>query len=136
MINKKYPALLFFLLLFSACSLAGCKGSTNTIEAYLISPEQYSDKADLEGAVPPDQYESGKDIYANIYFIESPKGMEYTARWTQNDNKLKIETKKMETDKQGMMIFTLEADNVNTGTILFEVLYDEEVLLSKELPVK
>lgn len=133
---KKYAALMSAMLILFAFALTGCGGSTNTIETCVISHEQYSDKTELESASQPDSFEAGEDIYANVYFIESPLGMEYSARWTAGGTEVKAETKEMETDKQGMIVFTLEAENVETGIIVFEVLYGDDILLSKELSVQ
>jgi hypothetical protein len=133
---KKYVALLSTMLILFAFIMTGCEGSMNTIQTCVISHEQYSNKTELESAKQPDRFEAGKDIYANVYFIESPLGMEYTARWTMKGSEIKMEKKEMKTDKQGLIIFTLEAENVDTGTLVFEVLYGNNKLLSKELSVQ
>jgi hypothetical protein len=62
--------------------------------------------------------------------------MEYIGRWSIDGNEVKTETKEMITDKSGIIIFTLEADNVTVGTVLFEILHGDDVLYTKELSVQ
>lgn len=133
---KKYAVSFSAMLILFAFVMTGCGGSANTIETCVISHEQYSDKAELESASQPDNFNAGQDIYASVYFVESPLGMEYSARWTVDGVEIKTETKEMETDKQGLIVFLLEAENVEAGTIVFEVLYGDDILLSKELTVQ
>lgn len=38
-------------------------------------------------------------------------------------------------DKCGAIVFVLEADSVTVGTLKFEVVYNDDVLCSKELNV-
>ncbi len=131
---KKYTVLLSAVLILLAVTLTACGGSTNTIETCVVSHEQYNDKAALESASQPASFMA--EIFASIYFIESPLGMEYTARWTTDGNEIKTETKAMESDKHGMIVFALEPENVESGTIVFEVLYGDDILLSKELQIQ
>jgi hypothetical protein len=62
--------------------------------------------------------------------------MEYTARWTVDGSEIKSETKAMETDKQGMIVFALETENVETGAVVCEILHGDDILLSRELSVQ
>lgn len=132
----KTASLLFVVLMLLATSLTGCGGSTNTVEICVLSNEQYTDKADLESAAQPEDFEVGQDIYASVRFIESPLGMEYTGKWYIDDVEVKTETKEMITDKSGIIIFTLEADKVTAGTVRFEILHGDDILFSKELSVQ
>lgn len=130
----KNIALLFVVITIFAFTLTGC-GNSNTVSNYIISDKQYTEKADLESSAQPEQLTAGKDVYASVYFIESPKGMEYTAKWFIDGNEVKTDTQKMPTDKRGIIVFSLEGDKATAGTLKFEVSYDGDVLISKELTV-
>jgi len=132
----KTTVLLFVMFSLLIITLTGCGSSTNTVETCVLSNEQYTDKADLESAAQPEDFEAGQDIYASVRFIESPLGMEYTGKWYMDDTEVKTETKEMITDKSGIIIFTLEADKVTAGTVRFEILHGDDVLFSKELSVQ
>lgn len=135
---KKYVLLLSAMLTLFIATFTGCSSiaATNTVETCVISHEQYSKKSDLESAVQPDHFEANQNIYASVYFIESPLGMEYVARWTADGNEIKMEAKKMQSDRHGIIVFSLEAEYVKTGTILFEIVYGDDVLLTKEILVQ
>jgi len=62
--------------------------------------------------------------------------MEYTGKWYIDGNEVKIEVQEMPTDKNGIIIFSLEADKVTTGTVKFEIVYDDDILFTRELTVK
>jgi len=132
----KTTAFLFAVFSFLIISLTGCGGSTNTVETCVLSHEQYSEKDDLENASQPEYFEAGHDIFASVRFIESPLGMAYTGKWYIDGSEVKIEPKEMVTDKSGIIIFSLEADEVIAGMVRFEILYNDDVLFSKELAVQ
>jgi len=127
-------AFLFALITVFALALAGC-GESDTVSSYIVSDQKYTERSDLESAKQPEQLTAGKDVYASVYFIESPKGMEYTAKWSIDGNEVKTDIQKMLTDKRGMIVFSLEGDKVSAGTLKFEVIYDSDILVSKELTV-
>jgi len=133
---KKIENIAFLLVIITvfALALVGC-GEFDTISNYIVSDQQYTDRSDLESAKQPEQLTAGKDVYASVYFIESPKGMEYTAKWFIDGKEVKTDTQKMPTDKSGVIIFSLEGDKVSAGTLKFEVIYDSDILVSKELTV-
>lgn len=130
---KNITSLLVLITVF-ALALVGC-GESDTISNYIVSDQQYTEKADLESAAQPEQLTVGKDVYASVYFIESPKGMGYTAKWYIDGNEVKTDNQKMPTDKRGVIVFSLEGDKVIAGTLKFEVSYDGDILLSNELTV-
>jgi len=132
----KTVVLLFVVFSLLITSLAGCGGSTNTVETCVLSTEQYAEKTALESAVQPEYFETSQDIYASVHFIESPLGMEYTGKWYINGNEVKTETKEMTTDKSGIIIFSLEADKLTVGTVRFEIVYSDDILFTKELTVQ
>lgn len=134
--KTKKAALLFVVFSLLITSLTGCGGSTNTVETCILSNEQYNDKTELESAAQPEGFETGQVIYASVRFIESPLGMEYTGKWYIDNTEVMTETKEMITDKSGVIIFMLEADKVNAGTMRFEILHGDYVLFSKELSVQ
>lgn len=130
----KNAVLLLVIITFFTLMLAGCRES-NTVSNYIISDVQYTEKADLESAVHPEQLKAGKDVFASVYFIESPKGMEYTAKWYMDGNEVKTDNQKMPTDKHGIIVFLLEGDKTTAGTLKFEVSYGSDVLASREIIV-
>lgn len=126
-----------FLLVITtvfAFSLVSC-GKSNTVSSYIVSDQQYTERSDLESAKQPEQLTAGKDVYASVYIIESPKGMEYTAKWSINGNEVKTDTQKMLTDRSGLIVFSLEGNKVIAGTLKFEISYDGDILASKELVI-
>lgn len=130
----KNAELLLMIILAFTLTLTGC-GEANTVSQYVVSDKEYTEKTNLENAVQPEQLTAGKDVYASVYFIESPEGMEYSAKWFTNGNEIKTDTQKMPTDKHGIIVFSLEGDLVVAGTLKFEVSYGSDVLCSKELTV-
>ena len=127
--------LLGMAVLMITVSLAGC-GQTNTVEGLVVSNELFMEKDDIEGATQPEQVSVGEDVYACVYFIESPKGMEYTGKWYIDDEEVKSDPQETTTDMSGAIVYRLEADSVNEGILKFEVVYNNEILSSKELIVK
>ena len=113
---KRTKMFLLVTAILLAVFLSGC-GQKNTVEAFVVSTVQYTEKSDIESAAQPGQVEAGVDIYASVYFIESPEGMEFSLV------------------KCGAIVFVLEADSVTVGTLKFEVVYNDDVLCSKELNV-
>ena len=130
---KNIVILLLCVMVF-VLAFAGC-GESTTVSSYIISDKQYTEKDDLESAAQLEQLAAGSDVHASVYFIESPKGMEYTAKWYMDGNEVKADTQKMPTDKCGIIVFSLEADKVTAGTLKFEVSYDGNIISSKEITV-
>lgn len=131
---KRTKMFLLVTAILLAVFLSGC-GQKNTVEAFVVSTVQYTEKADIESAAQPGQVEAGVDIYASVYFIESPEGMEYTGKWYIDGTEIKSDPQKTTMDKCGAIVFVLEADSVTVGTLKFEVVYNDDVLCSKELNV-
>jgi hypothetical protein len=115
--------------------LAGCE-KNNTVQTCIISNEQYQEKDALEKAVQPESVIAGKEVYASIYFIESPKGMAYTMKWYIDGTEVKTEEKEMKEDKHGMIVFSLEADKVVGKTLKCELKYKEDILKTVELSIQ
>jgi len=128
-----YAFLLVLITIFTL-ALAGC-GEVNTVAGYIVADRPYSERSDLESAKQPEQLPAGKDVYASVYFIESPQGMEYTAKWSINGNTVKTETQKLLTDRKGMIVFSLEGNKVTAGTLKLEIRYGSDILASKELVI-
>jgi len=127
--NYAFPFVLItlFILVFVGC------GESNTVASFIVSERQYAERSSLESAKQPEQLTAGKTIYASVYFIESPKGMEYTAKWFIDGNEVKTDKQKMPTDRKGIIIFSLEEDKVTAGTLKFQISYNSYILASKEL---
>lgn len=124
----------FTLITIFALALTGC-GISNTVANCIISHQQYTERGDLEKAKQPEQLAAGKDIYACVYVIESPKGMEYKAKWSIDGNEVKTDTQKTVTDRKGVIVFMLEAEKAAAGTLKFEISYDGDILASRELVI-
>jgi len=133
---RRSNVFLFGVLILIASMLMSCFGNMNTVETCVLSNVPYNDKAGLERAKQLESLEASRNIYASVHFIESPLGMEYTTKWYVNGNEVKTETKAMATNRQGIIIYPLEADRVVAGKIRFEILYHTKVLFSKELSVQ
>jgi len=133
---KTYKNSVYLLVIITVftIAIAGCAGS-NTVSSFIVSDRQYTELTGLASAKQPEQLTAGKDIYACVYVIESPKGMEYTVKWFINGNEVKTDTQKQLTDRKGMIVFSLEGDKVAAGTLKFEISYDGDVLASRQLVI-
>jgi len=131
---KKNLVFLLVITMVFALALAGC-GESNTVSGCIVSDVKYTSRSELESAKQPEQLTAGKDIYASVYFIESPKGMEYTAKWFVNGNETKTDAKKMPTDRSGLIVFSLEGEKVAAGKIKLEISYEGNILTTRELLV-
>lgn len=129
----------FFIIIFTvvvmAAVLTGC-GQMNTVEGLIVTDEPFTEREDIEKAKQPEEVSAGKDIYGSVYFIESPKGMEYTGKWYVNGEEVKSDAKETTTDMCGSVVYKLEKDRVKEGTLKFEVIYKDQVISSRELTVK
>ncbi len=134
MMTKKFSVLLLFAVLLMAL-LSGC-GQLDTVESFVVASTPYDQNAAIENAAQPEKVSVNKAVYASVYFIESPKGMEYTAKWYLDDTVIKIDTQKTTTNMAGVIVYTLEADKVAAGTLKFEITYGDDILCSKELAVE
>ena len=134
---KKFNGLLLVLTICASLTfmLAGC-GESTPITGIVISNEQYTDQAAIDKATQPTELAKDKEVYASVNFIESPKGMRYTAKWLLNHEKIKIDEKEMATDKTGVIVFPLETDKLKEGTLKIQIIYKDNVLMEKEIVVK
>lgn len=133
-VTKKFSAFLLIAVLLTAL-MAGC-GQVNTVESFVVSNSPYEQKAAIEDATQPEKVSVNEAVYASVYFIESPKGMDYTAKWYLDDTEIKTDTQETTTDMAGVIVYSLEADKVTAGTLKFEITYDGDILCSKELIVE
>lgn len=134
MMTKKFSVLLLFAALLMAL-LSGC-GQLDTVESFVVANTPYEQKAAIEDATQPEKVSVNEAVYASVYFIESPKGMEYTAKWYLDDTEIKVDTQKTTTNMAGLIVYTLEADKIAAGTLKFEITYGDDILCSKELVVE
>lgn len=125
-----------FIAVLMIAVLTGCSGNDDTVQTCIISDVSYSSESELEAAEQPDTLTLNEPIYASIHFIESPKGSEYTVKWYLDNNEIKAETKATENDMQDVVVYVLEADQAQKGTLKVEVIYGEDILLSKELVIQ
>lgn len=64
------------------------------------------------------------DLYASIYFIASPQGVEYAARWLRDGQTVYEETQAITSDsRQQAMSFRLEGGLVLPGAYTLEISY-------------
>lgn len=118
----------------SMLTLVGCDSSP--ISNIIIANEQYSDEASLQEAKQPEALSKDSDVYASIYFIESPKGIKYTAVWSYNGEVIKTDEKGMTVNQHGIIVYPLEADKLKEGTLKLEIEYNDKILMQLESTVK
>lgn len=123
------------LVLICLVTLTAC-GESTPIETSVIANEKYTTKEDIENAKQPEELSVNGDVYASIYFIETPKGSKYTVTWYLDGTKMKKEEKEMTSDMQGSIIYTLPKECVKAGTLKLEISSHDSVLLEKEITVK
>ena len=132
---KKVTVLLITILMM-AVSLVGCGGNDDTIQTCIISNSSYSLQEELESANQEDALIVNEPVYASVYFVESPKGMEYTVKWYLDGTEIKSETKATEKDMQDIVVYELEAEQAAAGSLKLEVIYKDTILLTKELIIQ
>lgn len=116
--------------------LTGCGGENNTIMHLVIANQPYDEQTALEQADSLSSFSAQTPIYASVYFIESPKGMKYTAKWFLNDQEIKSEEKEMPTDKNGVIVYSLAADQVLTGNLKLQILFRDEILTEQLITIE
>ena len=62
--------------------------------------------------------------------------MEYTANWYLDGTEIKTDVQETTTDMAGVIVYSLEADQVAVGTLKFEITYNDDILCSLELIVE
>jgi hypothetical protein len=128
------------IVIFIACVILvaafASRTHINTVAGIAVANEQYYDQAAIESAVKPKELPKDKDVYASIYFIESPKGMKYRVKWFMDDEEIKAEEKEMTTNTKGYIIYMLEKEKLHEGTLKLQVLYKESVLAERETIIK
>lgn len=118
---KNFSAFLLIAALLMML-MTGC-GQQNTVESFVVSNSPFEEKADIEDATQPEKVFENEPVYASVYFIESPKGMEYTANWYLDGTEIKTDVQETTTDMAGVIVYSLEADQVAVGTLKFEITY-------------
>lgn len=126
----------FVSIIMMAVTLTGCGDSDNSIQTYVISNESYTSQDELESATGVDTLSPNESIYASFHFVESPKGMEYTVIWYIDGTEIKTETKATENERQDIIVYELEAEQVEKGSLKVEVFYKETLLLTEELLIQ
>ncbi|HEY5555667.1 hypothetical protein [Acetobacterium sp.] len=102
----------------------------------MIANQPYEEKVALEKADSPSEFSAQTPLYASVYFIESPKGMKYKAKWFLNDQEIKSEEKEMPTDKNGVIVYSLAADKVSAGNLKLQILFRNEILTEQLITIK
>lgn len=111
---------------------AGCEDST--ISNVVLSNTQITEESALNSSADT-AIQSGKDLYANVLFVESPKGMKYTAKWIKDKKTLKTDKQAMTSDKKGIISFELDGNQVTDGKCTFEIDYKDKKIYSKDFSV-
>ena len=93
---KNFSAFLLIAALLMML-MTGC-GQQNTVESFVVSNSPFEEKADIEDATQPEKVFENEPVYASVYFIESPKGMEYTANWYLDGTEIKTDVQETTTD--------------------------------------
>lgn len=132
---KKIITLILALIMITA-SISGCGGYDNTIQNIVVSNTSYTAENDFKSAPQPETLSFGEPIFASIYFIESPKGMEYTVKWYIDENEVKSETKATVNAPKDIMVYELEEDKASAGNLKIEVMYKDTVLFTKEIKIE
>lgn len=127
----KFGLLLAFLAVIVFC-FAGCEDST--VSSVVLSNTQITEESSLN-SLADTAIQAGKDLYANVLFVESPKGMKYTAKWIKDKNALKTDEQKMVSDKKGIISFKLDGNMVSKGKYTFEIEYKDKKIYSKDFSV-
>lgn len=132
---KKYLTL-FVTVIMIAAMLTGCGGNDDTIQTCIISNTSYTSQSEMESAVETDTLTTDEPIYASVYFVESPIGMEYSVKWYLDGTEIKCETKATVNDAQDIVVYELEAEQAIEGTLKVEIIYKDTTLLTKELKIQ
>ena len=127
---------LFVAIMMIATTLTGCGGSDDTIQTIIVSNSGYTSQDELESVIQVETLAADEPIYASIYFVESPKGMEYTVKWYLDGTEIKSETKATVNDTQDVVVYELKTEKLTEGTLKLEVIYKDTVLLTKELKIQ
>lgn len=78
---------------------------------------------------------SGKDLYANIYFVECPKGSKYTARWVTEGKTVKEEIKELVTEQKGVASFVFDGNKVISGNYSLELYNEGKKIFEYKFPI-
>ncbi|WKY43214.1 hypothetical protein Q5O14_11135 [Eubacteriaceae bacterium ES2] len=65
----------------------------------------------------------GDDLYANLHFVESPQGSEFTGKWIKDGNIIGEEVGTLSTGPEGIISYMIDGNEVVEGSYAFE-LYD------------
>ena len=132
---KKILLIAIILCFVSVPLLSGC-GESTPVESFVLSDQELGERDAIENAAQPAEFTTGKDIFACVSFIESPKGIQYAVRWMQDGQTIKTEDKEMAAGPRGVLVYTLEKEKLRAGTLTVQILYKDEVLAEKSVTVK
>ncbi len=127
---------LFVIIIMITTVLSGCGSNDDTIQTCIISNTGFTSQSKLEAAEQTQTLKAGESVYASVHFIESPKGMEYTAKWYLDGSEIKSETKETVNDTHDIVVYELEAEKSVAGTLKLEVIYNDTVLRTQELKIQ
>ena len=105
---------------------------TNDSGLYVVVEKEYNKfKEKFKTEIPV-----GKDLYANIQIVESPKGSKFTAKWVNAGKTVKEETKELTADKKGTISYILDGDKTKSGKYTFELSTSGKAVFEYEITVK
>jgi hypothetical protein len=99
---------------------------------YLVVTKAFNKfREDYKAVIP-----EGKALYATLYFIECPKGSQFTLKWLKDSTAIKEEIGVLTTNTTGVISFMLEEGYVEKGSYTI-VLYDgDKAIFEKEFSVE
>ncbi len=113
-------------------SIARSKSGHSDTRVYIIDEVKFGKyKEKYRNEIP-----EGKDIYANLNIIATPKGMKFKANWLYEGKTVKEETKALSTPKKGVIWYLLDGSLVSKGNYTFEVYYKDKRLYKKNFEVE
>lgn len=100
--------------------------------SYIILDKEFNKFSEKAKKVIP----AGKDIYANVYFVECPKGSQFTAKWSSEDKLIKEEAKSLSTNQKGVIAYLLEGDKLKSGSYTLQLYSNATKIFEYEFSVE
>lgn len=99
---------------------------------YLVWNKEFNSfKEKVESNIP-----AGKDLYANVHFVECMKGTRFTAKWIANGETVKEETSELLTNQQGIIAYLLEGNQASIGSYSLEIWKGDKKLFTRGFSIE
>lgn len=92
------------------------EGHSSVVMHFVVAAQEYRSSSEVEVAQTQEILKAGEDLFASVYFIESPRGTEYEVRWVSGNTVIETVKKEMVEDKRGVLTFMLPAKKALPGT--------------------